>query len=69
MNANVDIRARHIAGALNVTADKLSRKETFPTSADYMLAHWAFDLGWINGELPEVDLFSSAMRRGSTRSL
>lgn len=65
VKAGVDIRAKHIAGSLNVTADDLSRKKTSPTSSDYKLAHWAYARAWRDGLLPDQDLYCDAAGRNA----
>ena len=52
----VEVRAKHIKGKLNVTADKLSRKQAKPSSADYKLNPEVFDEAW-GPHRPELDMY------------
>jgi len=65
----VDLRAKHIAGKLNVVSDELSRKKSAPSSADYKLAshvyHDCLSRGGWGDDRPEIDMFCDAQGRNA----
>ena len=64
VSRGIDVRAKHIAGKLNVVADDLSRRVTRPSSADYTFAPGAFEEAW-GAARPEVDMFCDAQGRNA----